>query len=257
MSRVLITGSTDGLGLAAARQLAEDGHEVTLHARSDARAEDARAALPAAKAVVVGDLSSIAGTRAVAEQAGAAGRYDVVVHNAGIGSREPGRVATADGLERLFAVNVLAPYLLTALLPRPDRLVYLSSGMHTYGTGDLSDLQWERRSWDGAQAYSETKLFDVALAFAAARRWPDVLSNAVDPGWIATKMGGAGAPGSLAEGIATQVWLATSGDSGARVSGRYFYQQRVQPANPLAVDEQLQEALLAECARLTGTAWPS
>lgn len=256
MSRVLITGSTDGLGLAVARRLADDGHEVTLHARSDARAEDARAALPAAEAVVVGDLSTSAGIRAVAEQANVGGRYHVVVHNAGIGPQEPGRVETADGLERLFAVNVLAPYLLTALLPRPDRLVYLSSGMHQNGSADLSDLQWDRRPWDGAQAYSDSKLFDVVLAFAAARRWPEVLSNAVDPGWIATKMGGAGAPGSLAEGAATQLWLATSDDDAARVSGSYFYQLQAQPANPAAADGQLQDGLLAECARLTGTAWP-
>jgi NAD(P)-dependent dehydrogenase (short-subunit alcohol dehydrogenase family) len=128
MSGVLITGSTEGLGLMAARLLADDGHSVTLHARSAARAEDARAALPAARAVVVGDLSSIAGMRQVARQANAGGPYDAVIHNAGVGYREPRRIRTDDGLEHVFAINVLAPYLLTGLIERPGRLVYLSSG---------------------------------------------------------------------------------------------------------------------------------
>ena len=138
MSRVLITGSTEGLGLMAARLLADDGHSVTLHARSAARAEDARAALPAARAVVVGDLSSIAGMRQVAEQANAGGPYDAVIHNAGVGYREPRRIRTDDGLEHVFAINVLAPYLLTGLIERPGRLVYLSSGMHRGGDPGLS-----------------------------------------------------------------------------------------------------------------------
>ena len=72
----------------------------------------------------------------------------------------------------MFAINVLAPYLLTALVPAPERLVYLSSGMHFGGDPDLTDLQWERRRWNGAQAYSDSKLWDTMLAFAVARRWP-------------------------------------------------------------------------------------
>ena len=178
MARVLVTGSSDGLGLMAARLLVDDGHEVTLHARNEARAEDTRDELPAAAAVVVGDLSSIAGMRQVAEQANHLGRYHAVIHNAGIGYREPKRIVTVDGLSHVFAVNVLAPYLVTALMTRPDRLVYLSSGMHRGGDPDLSDLQWDRRPWNGSQAYADSKLFDVVLAFAMARHWPDVLSNA-------------------------------------------------------------------------------
>ena len=138
MSRVFITGSSEGLGLMAARLLADDGHSVTLHARSAARAEDARAALPAARAVVVGDLSSIAGMRQVAGQANAGGPYDAVIHNAGVGYREPRRIRTDDGLEHVFAINVLAPYLLTGLIERPGRLVYLSSGMHRGGDPGLT-----------------------------------------------------------------------------------------------------------------------
>jgi len=96
MSHILVTGSAEGLGLMAARLLADDGHSVTLHARNAARAEVARAALPAARAVV-GDLSSIAGMRQVAEQANVGGPYDAVIHNAGVGYREP-RIRTDDGL---------------------------------------------------------------------------------------------------------------------------------------------------------------
>jgi hypothetical protein len=141
MSRVLVTGSTEGLGLMAARLLPEDGHSVTLHARSAGRAEDARAALPAARAVVAGDLSSIAGMGQVAEQANAGAPYDAVIHNAGVGYREPRRIRADDGLEHVFAINVLAPYLLTGLIDRPGRMVYLSSGMHRGGNPGLADPQ--------------------------------------------------------------------------------------------------------------------
>lgn len=156
MARVFITGSSDGLGLMAAQLLAGQGHGVTLHGRNDARAADARASLPSAEAVVVGDLSSIAGMRRVAEQVNALGRYDAVIHNAGVGYREP-RVATADGLEHVFAINVLAPYLLTALITAPNRLVYLGSGMHRGGIPSLDDPQWVKRPWNGAQAYSDRR----------------------------------------------------------------------------------------------------
>ena len=172
MARVLITGSSDGLGLMAARLLVDDGHAVILHARNEQRGDHAQQALPGAEHVVIGDLESIAGMRQVAEQANARGRYDAVIHNAGIGYREPRRIETVDGLCHVFAVNVIAPYVLTALVPAPDRLVYLSSGMHRGGQPDLDDLQWARRSWNGAQAYSDSKLFDVVLAFGVARRWP-------------------------------------------------------------------------------------
>jgi NAD(P)-dependent dehydrogenase (short-subunit alcohol dehydrogenase family) len=208
--------------------------------------------LPEAGDVVIGDLSSISGMRQVAAQANALGRYDAVIHNAGIGYREPRRIETVDGLSHVFATNVVAPYLLTALMTRPDRLVYLSSGMHRGGDPDLSDLRWERRPWSGSQAYSDSKLFDIVLAFAVARHWPDVLSNAVDPGWVATKMGGPGAPDDLALASVTQVWLATSDEAAATVTGRYFYHQRPRETHPAASSLEVQEGLLATCAALTG-----
>jgi len=257
MSRVFITGSSDGLGLMAARLLVADGHQVTLHARNPARAEDTRRALPGASSVVVGDLSSIAETRSVAEQINALGRHDAVIHNAGVGYREPRRIATADGLSHVFAINVLAPYLLTALVTRPDRLVYLSSGMHTGGDARLNDPQWTARRWSGAQAYSDSKLFDVVLAFAVARRWSDVLSNALEPGWVPTKMGGAGAPDDLSLAPVTQVWLAVSDDPAAHVSGKYFFHQKVCRVNPDAQRPDMQDGLLAYCADLTGVALPA
>ena len=256
MARVLITGSSDGLGLMAGRLLAGWGHDVVLHARNKARADDIRAVFPEVPEVVVGDLSSIDGTRSVAEQAGAGGRCDAVIHNAAVGYHRAARQETVDGLEVHFAVNVLAPYLLTALMGRPDRLVYLSSGMHHGGATDLSDPQWTARRWNGSQAYSDTKLLDVVLAFAVARRWPDVLSNAVEPGWVATKMGGPGAPDDLEAAPVTQAWLAVSDEAEVRVSGGYWYhQQRRRPA-PVTGDPALQDELLDYCASLTGVRLP-
>jgi NAD(P)-dependent dehydrogenase (short-subunit alcohol dehydrogenase family) len=251
MSKVFVTGSSDGLGLMAARRLLAAGHEVVLHARNQQRARDALAAAHGAHGVVVGDLASIAETRALAGQANRLGPFDAVIHNAGVGDRER-RIETVDGLEHIFAINVLAPYLLTALIDRPGRLVYLSSGLHRSGDPDLNDLQWKRRRWNGFQAYSDSKLFDVVLAFALARRWRGVRCNAVDPGWVATKMGGRGAPDDLNLGSETQAWLAVSEDT-AMVSGEYFYYKRRQDTHPAASDTSVQDGLLAACEEVTGT----
>src|ERR1700734_659424 len=251
MARIFITGSADGLGLMAAEILTRQGHAVTLHARNDRRAQDARQALPSADAVVTGDLATIAGMRRGVEGANALGHLD-----AGVPNREP-RVETNDGLEHVFAINVLAPYLLTALIKPPHRLVYLSSGMHSGGDTSLNDPQWAKRPWNGAQAYSDSKLFDVALAFAVARRWPAVLSNSLEPGWVATKMGGPAAPDDLSLAPVTQAWLATSDDPAARVTGGYFYHQRPRQVHPAAHDSGFQDRLLDYCTSLTGIALPT
>jgi NAD(P)-dependent dehydrogenase (short-subunit alcohol dehydrogenase family) len=255
MARVFITGSTDGLGRAAAQSVLDAGHQVVLHARSTDRAAAVADLASRCVGVAVGDLRSAAETRSIAEQVNAIGRMDAVIHNAGI-YRERGRDATPEGHASTLAVNTLAPYMLTALIHRPDRLVYLSSGLHRGGAGSLDDLDWTKRPWDPAQAYAESKLHVVALAFALARRWPEVLSNAVDPGWARTRMGGPGAPVDLETGQRTQAWLAASNEPAALVSGRYWHDLRQQQPAREATDPAFQDRLIAKLCTLSGVELP-
>src|SRR5271156_1976188 len=256
MARIFITGSSDGLGLRAAKLLVEQGHRVVLHARSQQRADETQNKLPAAESVVVGDLTSIIQTRHIADQVNNLGTFDAVIHNAGIGYREPKRIVTEDGLSHLLAVNTIAPYILTALITRPKRLVYLSSIQHQDGDPSLKDLTWADRPWLGRQAYCDTKLHDVLLAFAIARRWPSVLSNALEPGWVPTKMGGPRAPDDLDQAHRTQVWLAVSDDPAASVSGEYFYHMQKRRPLPATRDISTQDRLLDFCSRATGVELP-
>jgi NAD(P)-dependent dehydrogenase (short-subunit alcohol dehydrogenase family) len=253
MSRIFISGSTDGLGLAAARTLISEGHQVVLHARSSKRAAAVADLAPRSGGVVVGDLSSAVETRSIAEEVNKIGRMDAVIHNAGV-YQEPKRGMTPEGHAKTLAVNTLAPYMLTALMERPDRMIYLSSGMHRGGDGSLRDIDWVERRWNATTAYSESKLYLTALAFAVARHWPGVLSNAVDPGWVPTKMGGAGAPGDLTMGYLTQTWLAVSNEPGARVSGAYWHHRKQQPPAAEVADPGFQDRLTARLAELTGVA---
>ena len=250
MARVLITGSTTGLGLGAARELLDTGHEVVLHARNTERAASIDDVTRRASGVVIGDLSSTLETRSVADQVNAIGGIDAIIHNAAVYADDR-RVATPEGHAHILAINVLAPYLLTAWIERPARAVYMSSDMHANGDRSLRDLDWTERKWNGVQAYSDSKLFVSTLALALARRWPDCLVNAVEPGWVPTRMGGRGAPDDLELGHRTQAWLAVSDDPEATTSGGYwFHQRRRQPASA-ALDETFQDALLAELTRLT------
>jgi NAD(P)-dependent dehydrogenase (short-subunit alcohol dehydrogenase family) len=249
--RIFITGSTDGLGRAAAGALMGDGHDVVLHARSRERAAALSDLAADAAGVVIGDLASAAETRGLADQVNQIGRMDAVIHNAAV-FLEPSRATTADGHAKTLAVNTLAPYLLTALIGRPDRLIYLSSGLHHAAAGSLRDIDWTSRSWNAAQAYSESKLHLTALALTLARAWPDVLSNAVDPGWVPTKMGGAAATGDLQMGYLTQTWLAVSNDAAATVSGGYWYHRQRQAPAPQARDPAFQDQLMDRLADLTG-----
>jgi NAD(P)-dependent dehydrogenase (short-subunit alcohol dehydrogenase family) len=251
--RIFITGSTDGLGRAAADALISDGHEVLLHARNRQRATALSDLAADAAGVVIGGLASAAETRDLAGQVNQIGRMDAVIHNAGV-FLEPSRAATADGHAKTLAVNTLAPYLLTALIDRPDRLIYLSSGLHHTGAGSLRDIDWTGRPWNARQAYAETKLHVTALALTLARAWPDVLSNAVDPGWVPTKMGGPNATGDLQMGYLTQTWLAVSNEAAATVSGGYWYHRQRQAPAPQAGDPAFQDQLMDRLAALTGVA---
>jgi NAD(P)-dependent dehydrogenase (short-subunit alcohol dehydrogenase family) len=256
MARIFISGSSTGLGLMAGELLVSQGHQVVLHARNADRAHDTHQALPKAEAIVVGDVETIAGAKDVADQVNALGRFDAVIHNAAVGYRESHRI-TADGLPHVFAINTLSAYLLTALIERPKRLVYLSSGMHHGADANLDDILWKRRRWNGSQAYAESKLHDTLLAFAIARRWSDVFSNALEPGWVPTKMGGPGAPDDMNQAHLTQAWLAAGDDPKANVSGKYFYHlARMQP-NPQTHDAVVQDRLIDICAEISGVALKS
>ncbi|PYU19644.1 MAG: short-chain dehydrogenase [Acidobacteria bacterium] len=252
MARVFITGSSDGLGRMAAQLLIEQKHSVVLHARNKTRGQEALSAVPGAESAVFGDLRSISQTRSVAEQVNKLGAFDAVIHNAGIGYRESKRRATEDGLPEMFAVNTLAPYILTALIEKPKRLIYVSSGMHQSGDTSLKDLTWEHRPWKGEQAYCDSKLHDVLLAFAVARRWPGVFSNALEPGWVPTKMGGPRAPDDLDAGRRTQVWLAVSDEPAAAVTSEYFYHLKLREPLSATRDVELQEKLLESCKHFSG-----
>ncbi len=240
MAHVLVTGSVDGLGRASAQALLDAGHRVVVHARSDDRLAAVHDLVDRGATPVIGDLADLDETRGVAEQVNLLGVLDAVIHNAGVGSGS-----------QVLPVNVVAPYLLTALIRRPQRLVYLSSGMHQGGRDALDDMDWSghRRT----SSYSDSKLFVTTLAVAVARIWPSVLSNAVDPGWVPTRMGGAGAPDDLELGHLTQDWLATSDDPEALTTGGYWHHQRRRTPHPAVHDLRFQDELLAALAHYTGT----
>lgn len=233
MAKIFITGSADGLGQLAAKELIKEGHEVVLHARNEKRGQEALKEVPGAKAVLIADLSDLDEVKELAEKANAFGTFDAVIHNAGV---------YQTSAQQLLNVNTLAPYILTALMNKPERLVYLSSGMHLSGKPEFTDRP----------SYSDTKLHILMLAKALARKWPEVYANAVDPGWVPTKMGGADAPDNLEKGYQTQVWLAVSDDPGAKVSGQYFHHEKQARYNRSADDIAMQDHLLAACAQLTG-----
>lgn len=251
VSRIFITGSVDGLGRAAAQKLLKEGHQVVLHARSKERVPALGDLASQSMGVVTGDLASATEVRSLADQVNRIGQMDTVIHNAGIYDSAT-REATPEGHARILAVNTLAPYILTALIRRPARLIYLSSGMHRGGEGSLPDIDWLKRRWDATRAYSESKLHVATLAAALGRRWPQTLSNAVDPGWVRTRMGGPNAPDNLEDGILTQTWLAVSDEPAAKVSGGlWHHRKRITPAGEVA-DPRFQDALLAKLASLTG-----
>jgi NAD(P)-dependent dehydrogenase (short-subunit alcohol dehydrogenase family) len=242
MARIFITGSADGLGQLAARQLVQQGHRVVLHARNEKRAKDALRHVPGAETAVAADLSNIEEIKKLAAGVNALGGFDAIIHNAGV-YQSPAQT---------LHVNTLAPYILTCLIHPPKRLIYLSSGMQLSGDSTLKGLENNTNV-----SYSDSKLHNLILAKAVARKWNGVYANAVDPGWVPTKMGGAGAPDDLELGFQTQVWLAVSSDPKALVTGRYFYHQNEAKYQLKADDPAVQERFLELCAKISGISFPA
>ncbi|WP_316675920.1 SDR family NAD(P)-dependent oxidoreductase [uncultured Tolumonas sp.] len=250
MSIIFVTGSTQGLGRATAEHLIAQGHQVVLHARSAERVASLTEIQSKAFGVVVGDLSEISGIDQIAEQVNKIGKMNAVIHNAGIYASEMS--LNSDGYSSTLMVNTLAPYLLTAQIQQPERLIYLSSSMHYDGNASLQDIEWKLRCWNGSAAYSDSKLFVTTLALTVARKWPHVQSHAVDPGWVPTRMGGPNAPDDLKMGYLTQAWLAVAAASEiGNNDGYWHYHQRLAP-HQSASKIQFQEALMAKLAELTG-----
>jgi NAD(P)-dependent dehydrogenase (short-subunit alcohol dehydrogenase family) len=231
----------------AAVSLIEKGHDVVFHSRNVKRADVVLQKVRGAKAVLTADLSNIAETVRLAADVNAMENFDAIIHNAGV-YQVSNLELSKDGLPLLLAVNTIAPDILTSLVSRPQRLVYLSSGMHLQGDPGLKGLQRNK----ARISYSDSKLHDLILAKAVARKWPDVYSNAVDPGWVPTKMGGAGAPDDLSKGFETQVWLAERNDPKALVSGRCFHHQRTANYLSKANDIGVQNELLYLCEQICG-----
>lgn len=243
MARIFITGSSDGLGQLTASALVFQGHQVVLHARNEKRALEALAKVQGAESIVTADLGSIDETINLAEKVNALGSFDVVIHNAGVYQ------ASA---KEIFTVNTLAPYILTCLIQKPKRLIYLSSNMQIGGRSKLEYFKTDI----SRITYSDTKLHVLMLCKAIARKWPDVYANAINPGWVPTKMGGHGAPDDLQKGYETQVWLAVSNDEKANVSGRYFFHQKERGCNLESEDVILQNRFFFLCEEITDVSFP-
>jgi len=241
MAKIFITGSADGLGLLAAKELIKQGHQVVLHARNEKRAEEALSNVSGAETALAADLSSMEETKRLAAEVNKLGRFDVIIHNAGVYQVPP---------PTILAVNTIAPYILTCLIQPPQRLIYLSSGMHLGGDATLQGLK------GGQVSYSDSKLHDLILAKAVARKWMGIHANAVDPGWVTTKMGGKGAPDNLEQGYQTQVWLSASRDPKALVSGRYFHHQREARYHLSADNSSVQADFLFLCEQISGIPFP-
>lgn len=252
MAKIFITGSADGLGRLAASALIEQGHQVVLHARNEKRAQEVLKKVHGAEKLLIADLSSIAEAKYLSQEVNAMGRFDAIIHNVGV-YQVSNLELSVDGLPLLLAINTLAPYILTSLVHQPKRLIYLSSGMHLQGDASLKGLKADRPKI----TYSDSKLHDLILAKAVARKWANVYANAVDPGWVPTRMGGAAAPDDLKKGFQTQIWLATSQDPKALVSGSYFHHQHTANYLSAADDPLVQDQFLELCKQITGVVLPS
>jgi NAD(P)-dependent dehydrogenase (short-subunit alcohol dehydrogenase family) len=243
MAKIFITGSTDGLGQLSAKALVDQGHEVVLHARNAERGREALTKVQGASDVLIANLSNIEEIKKLTDDVNSLGSFDAVIHNAGV---------YQTSAKEIFMVNTLAPYILTSLIKKPKRLIYLSSGMHLQGKPNLENFSTNV----SRMSYSDSKLHVVMLCLAIANEWTDVYSNAVNPGWVPTKMGGQGAPDDLQKGYETQTWLAVSNDEGAKVSGKYFHHKKETRYNSQADDEGMRERFIHLCEHITGVGFP-
>ena len=241
MTRVFITGSADGLGQLSAQQLVKEGNQVVLHARTRSRGLEAMAKVPGAESIVTADLSSMDKIKQLATEVNQLGTFDAVIHNAGVYQAKS---------QTIFTVNTLAPYILTCLIHRPKRLIYISSGLDMQGKFKFGEIDINNVT------YADSKLHISILAMAVARKWPDVYANAVNPGWVPTKMGGDGATDSLQKGYETQTWLASSDDAEAKLTGHYFFHKKRKRQRPEADDADIQEQFLTLCKQITGIRFP-
>jgi NAD(P)-dependent dehydrogenase (short-subunit alcohol dehydrogenase family) len=240
MALILVTGASAGLGLATVSALVEAGHDVVLHARNADRVAG-KGVRERVHRVVYGDLAHLDETVRLAQQANAIGRFDAVIHNAGV-------LRGSD----VYAVNVVAPYVLTASMTPPERTIFLSSSMHLSGSADVDTIDFDRSPIRG-RAYENSKLYVTALAMACATQRPHSMSHAVDPGWVPTRMGGPAAPDSLEEGHRTQEWLATAEASLIRPrSGAYWHHRKTRRPHPAVNDKTFQDELLRKLEMYTG-----
>ncbi|WP_297083181.1 SDR family NAD(P)-dependent oxidoreductase [uncultured Demequina sp.] len=262
MARILVTGSAQGIGAGTARALIALGHHVTVHGRSPERADAALAQAPGATGAVVGDFASLASVRELASQARAAGPFDAVIHNVGLGPDQPARRDTVDGHEQMLQINVIGPYLLTCLMPLSARMVFIGSDAHRQGEVRLDDLEWRARAWEGdpwpgLPAYSDSKLLFQMWVFEFAARVPEAAINVVHPGWVQTAMGGPNAAIPVAEGADTPVWMATADDPLALGSGAFVHRRAAEHVHPASVDPAQRAAVVARLEDITGEALPS
>ncbi len=268
---VLITGSTDGIGRQTAIDLAKLGATVLIHGRGKVRAYAAASDVCKESGsenveIVTGDLSTLSSVRALAEQVKKRfDRLDVLINNAGMFMKEC--VLTKDGFETTFAVNHLAPFLLTHLLldllqksgqaNAKSRIVNVSSIAHQRATLDFANLKGEKH-FDGFNAYALTKLTGIMTTYELAERLQgtNVTVNCLHPGVVTTKLlqAGFGTPGAeVSAGAETSVYLASSPEV-ENVSGRYFVKKQVTPTSPSSNDAVLRKKLWDLTEQLTGLA---
>ena len=263
---ILVTGATDGIGKQTALELARLGATVLLHGRSAERGQqalnDVRAATGNDKLdLFLADLASQKQVRRLAAEVEAKyGRLHVLINNAGVFM--PQRQVTEDGLEMTFAVNHLAPFLLTNLLldrlkkGAPARIITVSSSLHQRSLVDFNNLQGDKY-YSGGQAYNLSKLGNVLFTVELAQRLrgSGVTANCLHPGAIDTKLLHAAIGRmrgeTVAAGASTPVYLAAAPEV-EKVTGQYFERRQAVMPSHLAQDAELRKRFWETSAQLTG-----